>query len=146
MSVLDRYRLRGRECVCGNVRMAARAVTRLYDEHLAACGLRATQLTVLWGVAALESATVQAIARAVMMDQSTLVRNLRLLERDGLISVAPGLDRRERIVRLTARGKRRFEQAMPLWEKAQKQVTRKLEAMAPDRVASRMLSMARAIG
>jgi len=34
-------------CVCHRTRMAARAVTRLYDDTLRSVGLRATQLAVL---------------------------------------------------------------------------------------------------
>ncbi len=146
MTVIDRYRTRGFDCVCGNLRMASRAITRMYDEQLQPCGLRASQLAVLWATGALGPATVQSIARTISMDQSTLIRNLRLLERDSLVAIAPGADRRERIVRITAKGRRRFERAMPLWEQAQNHVSRTLRLRSPRSVASTLLGLARAFG
>ena len=47
-NVLKKFRPRGFECMCGNVRMAARSLTNVYDEHLQPSGLRSTQLAVLW--------------------------------------------------------------------------------------------------
>jgi len=144
MSTLDKYKTRGFECVCGNLRMATRAVTRLYDEQLQPCGLRASQLSVLWATSALGPATVQSVARTISMDQSTLIRNLRLLERDALVSISAGADRRERIVKITASGRRRFERAMPLWERAQRQLSRRLKLRNPRLVADTLLGLAQA--
>jgi hypothetical protein len=45
MDVVDRFALRGLECVCGNMRMAARAVTSIYNRHLREAGLQASQMT-----------------------------------------------------------------------------------------------------
>jgi DNA-binding MarR family transcriptional regulator len=144
MTTVEKYKNRGFDCVCGNLRMATRAVTRLYDEQLQPCGLRATQLSVLWAMSARGPTTVQSVARTILMDQSTLIRNLRLLERDGLVAITTGADRRERIVKLTAAGRRRFERAMPLWEKAQRKISRKLKLRSPGPVADTLLAMARA--
>ncbi len=146
MSVHERYRNRGFECVCGNLRMAARAVTRMYDEQLQPARLRSTQLAVLWAICALGPATVQSIARRISMEQSTLIRNLRVLERDALVTIRTGADRRERIVRITANGRRRFERAMPLWESAQRKVSRAFKLRRPDSVSGALLELARAFG
>lgn len=124
MKALARYGPRGFECLCGNVRMAARAVTTLYDEHLQPAGLRASQLAVLWAVVALPKSTVGTIAKTIAMDPTTLTRNLRLLERDSLVTMVAGSDRREREVVASARGRRAFEKAMPLWEAAQRELAR----------------------
>ncbi|HTN48532.1 MAG TPA: MarR family winged helix-turn-helix transcriptional regulator [Burkholderiaceae bacterium] len=115
---------RGFECLCGNARMAARALTSIYDQALQPAGLRAPQLAVLWAVVALPGRTVKSLAGTIAMDATTLTRNLRLLERDSLIELVEGTDRREREVHATARGRRAFAKAMPLWEAAQKQVER----------------------
>jgi DNA-binding HxlR family transcriptional regulator len=56
-------------------------------------------------------------------DRTTLTRNLRPLEKQGLLRVEPGADRRERKVTLTARGERTMAEALPLWEAAQARVT-----------------------
>ena len=62
-NVFKRFRPRGFDCLCGNVRMAARALTSIYDEHLKPSGLRSTQLAVLWAVVAIGDGTVGKIAR-----------------------------------------------------------------------------------
>jgi DNA-binding MarR family transcriptional regulator len=57
------------------------------------------------------------------MDRTTLTRNLRPLEKQGLLRIELGADRRERKVTLTARGERAVAEALPLWEAAQARVT-----------------------
>ena len=87
MDAFDRYSPRGLECVCGNLRMAARAVSGIYDRHLKPVGLQASQMAVLWAVAGRKSESVKAIARVIAMDETTLLRNLRVLERRGLVTM-----------------------------------------------------------
>ena len=106
--------------------MAARSLTSIYDEYLKPSGLRATQLAVLWAVVALDDGTVGKIAKVIAMDDSSLTRTLKLLERDKLVSLVAGSDRREKRVRATARGRKAFSAAMPLWEKAQAEVMKRL--------------------
>ena len=66
------------------------------------------------------------IARALVMDRSTLTRNLRPLELAGLVTTAGGKDRRTRFVRLTPHGRDHLTAALPLWEQAQHQIVRRL--------------------
>jgi DNA-binding MarR family transcriptional regulator len=126
-NVLQKFRPRGFDCMCGNVRMASRSLTSVYDEHLRPSGLRSTQLAVLWAVIAISGATVGRIAKTIAMDNSTLTRTLKLLERDKLIALRSGADRRQKQVRATARGEKAFTSAMPLWEAAQKAVIKRLK-------------------
>jgi DNA-binding MarR family transcriptional regulator len=120
--VLTSHSRHGFECLCGNARMAARAVSLVYDEALKPSGLRASQLAVLWAVVALPGSTVNVLARTIAMDATTLTRNLRVLERELLVTMIAGTDRREREVHATIKGKRAFARAMPLWEAAQAKV------------------------
>ena len=53
------------------------------------------------------------------MDRTTLTRNLKPLERDGLILVEVGKDRRERAITLSPKGKVVLGKAFPLWKKIQ---------------------------
>lgn len=112
-----------RECVCFNLRKAARAVTQFYDAALAASGVRATQFTVLVALSLSERLSLTQIAERLVMDRTTLTRNLRPLERDGLVRIERGPDRRERYMRLTAAGRKRLDRALPLWRKAQRRMT-----------------------
>ena len=114
------------ECAVVNLRKAARAVTQFFDEVLGPSGLRATQFSVLVAVALADPPTMTRIARALVMDPSTLTRDLQLLERAGMVKTAGGKDRRTRFVTLTPRGRDRLTAALPLWEQAQHQVARRV--------------------
>lgn len=111
-----------RICVCAHLRGTARAVTQVFDAALQPTGLRATQLTVLIAVAAAPGAPMSSLAEALVMDRTTLTRNLRPLERQGLIRIAPGRDRRSREVTLTRNGGALLRRALPLWERAQARI------------------------
>ena len=86
----------GLGCACFNLRKAARAVTQLYDDALRPAGILATQLPLLIATGRLERVTISQLAEAMVMDRTTLTRNLRPLERDGLVRTKPGKDRRVR--------------------------------------------------
>lgn len=106
-------------CACFNLRKASRAVTQHFDEALQPSGLRSTQLVVLLAVALYEGISPARLAREMIMDRSTLLRNLRPLESRGLLQTTAGKDRRSRAVRLTPLGKKTLIQTIPLWEAAQ---------------------------
>jgi DNA-binding MarR family transcriptional regulator len=113
-------------CACHRVRTAARAVTRAYDEALRPVGLRATQLAVLVAIAADDALSITALANVMGMDRSTLTRNLRPLESEGLITVGLEGWRRSRTLEITKKGRSRLREAVPLWEQAQQTLQRKL--------------------
>jgi DNA-binding MarR family transcriptional regulator len=113
-------------CACHKARMAARAVTRLYDDTLRSTGLRATQLSVLVAVGIDDVVSITALAKFMGMDRSTLTRNLSPLEKEGLIRVGLEGWHRSRAVEITKKGRSRLREALPLWEKAQQTLKRKL--------------------
>jgi DNA-binding MarR family transcriptional regulator len=114
------------DCACFNLRKAARVTTQFYDKALRPTGLRITQFSLLIATMMLESVTVTRLAEIGVMDRTTLTRNLKPLERKGLIKVAPGDDQRTRVVTLTTRGQEVLAKALPLWEKAQARVIKEL--------------------
>ncbi|MEE9611620.1 MAG: MarR family winged helix-turn-helix transcriptional regulator [Desulfatiglandales bacterium] len=124
MEPLDRPRCfeMGRRCACANLRKAARVVTQLYDEIIRPSGLRGTQFGLLMATRALGPVTVTKLADKAMMDRTTLARNLRLLEKKGLIRIEPGEDQRMREVTLTNQGYETLTKALPFWEKAQARI------------------------
>jgi DNA-binding MarR family transcriptional regulator len=113
-----------RACTCWNVRKAARLVTQQYDGVLHSTGLRATQLSILAGLALRGPITVSTLAEALVMDQTTLTRNLKPLEKRGLVQRVPGTDRRTRSVSLTPKGVTAITNAFPFWKRAQANVVR----------------------
>jgi DNA-binding MarR family transcriptional regulator len=109
----------GRSCACYNLRRAARATTRLYDDFLRPSGLRSTQYSMLMVTRVLGPDTLTKLAEITVTERTTLTRNLTILEKKGLIVIEPGKDRRERQVSLTERGLKVLMEAIPLWEAAQ---------------------------
>ena len=119
---LSAYRHRGFDCVCGNLRMASRALTSVYDSHLKSSGLTVNQMAVLWCVLAREPAAMGEIAHTVVMDKTTVSRNMASLARRSLVKSQVGGDARQRLVSSTAKGRRTFVAALPAWEAAQAQI------------------------
>jgi DNA-binding MarR family transcriptional regulator len=110
------------ECTCLAVRQAARHITQFYDQHLAPVGLRTTQFSILARLKRLGPMTINALADEMVMDRTTLGRNILPLEREGLISIAPlRTDRRSKELRLTEAGLERLQAAREGWKEAQTQ-------------------------
>ena len=106
-------------CNCAAVRQAARHVTQLYDQHLMEAGLRTTQYSMLVRLARHGPMTINQLAAQMVMDRTTLARNLKPLERDGLLTVSIGRDRRSREVAITPEGVARAKAARRAWQAAQ---------------------------
>jgi DNA-binding MarR family transcriptional regulator len=114
------------ECMCQRVRMAARAVTRAYDDALRPTGLRATQLSVLVAVAQENAVSIASLSRLLGMDRSTLTRNLRPLAKEGLVVLGSEGRHRSRNLRITSKGNHRLLSAVPLWDKVQGELRKKM--------------------
>lgn len=106
-------------CIAGNLRQTTRAVSQLYDEAIRPSGLRGTQFTLLIALAVAGRAPINGLANALVMDRTTLSRNLKPLERQGWVHIESGADRRRRLVSITSAGKAVLATALPLWEAAQ---------------------------
>ena len=106
-------------CTCANIRKAARVVTQMYDTALQETGLKSGQLSLLATVSNLGELPVTALAEILVMDRTTLTRNLKPLVRDGLINITTEEDQRVRVVSLSKKGIKQFDDAYPLWVKVQ---------------------------
>ena len=107
-------------CNCLALRQAARHVTQLYDQLLAPTGLRATQFSILAKLRRLGPMTINALARDLVMDRTTLGRNILPLQREGLIAVVKGrADRRSKELALTETGLAKLRAAVDGWTAAQ---------------------------
>lgn len=110
-------------CACFNVRKSARVITKHYDDALQPVELKPTQFTVLAMLSSVDAITVTDLADFMILDRTTLTRNLRPLEKQGMIKTVAGEDRRTRMISLTKKGLNKLEAAIPLWKQAQKEVT-----------------------
>lgn len=113
-------------CNCFASRKAARLITKLYEDHLAAAGLTSTQFALLAHLDEAGAASVRDLVEALAMERTSIVRALQPLERDGLACQAPDeQDARRNVVSLSAAGRARLQQAIPLWQTAQGEFERK---------------------
>jgi DNA-binding MarR family transcriptional regulator len=112
--------LTAEDCNCFIVRSAARHVTQLYDQFLAPVGLHVTQFSILAKLKRLGPMTINALAKEMVMDRTTLGRNVLPLERDGLIRIeASASDGRAKELHLTKAGEKRLLAGRQAWERAQ---------------------------
>lgn len=109
-------------CMGVRVRRASRVVGNHYDEHLKPVGLKGTQFNLLNAIFLNPSATISRVAELMLLDRTTLNRNLKPLERDGLILSGKGKDQRTRTLKLTPKGVETLQRALPLWLEAQSAV------------------------
>ncbi|WP_201274099.1 MarR family winged helix-turn-helix transcriptional regulator [Microvirga brassicacearum] len=106
-------------CAGWNSRLAARRITLFLDREMAGLGLTVAQLGLMAQIAVMSDDTLGALAQRTGLEQSTLSRNLRTLENEGLIEIAVvETDLRRRAVWLTETGARRLEAAIPVWRRA----------------------------
>src|SRR5262245_39051335 len=124
----DRARLS--PCVCSTLRMVSRAVTQLYDDMLRPSGLRVTQFSILGTIARLGEANLRQLEHTLAIDQTTLTRSLKLLERDRAIDRVSHPDGRVKAMTLTSKGRNALKAARPLWARAQARVLRALGTTA----------------
>ena len=106
-------------CAGINIRLAARRISNFLEARMRGTGLNIAQFGLMTHIAAAGDDTIGALADRVGLDQSTLSRNLRGLEQDGLIEIViVEKDLRRRAVWLTEKGARRLEAAIPVWRQA----------------------------
>ena len=107
-------------CVCSRLRKASRRVSQIYDHHLQPHGLTITQYALLANISATPGVSIGALAERLIMDPTTLTRNLRPLERRDYLTLTPDPeDRRSRRLNLTEQGRAVLKNARPAWVEAQ---------------------------
>jgi DNA-binding MarR family transcriptional regulator len=116
-------------CTHTALRRAARRLGQVYDEAVAPCGLKATQVAVLGQIAGVHDAgprewpTLQTLAERLTVSLSALTYALRPLVRDGLVELRPDAhDGRTKRGVLTALGEARLRDGIALWADANQRV------------------------
>ena len=109
-------------CTAGNLRQALRAVAQFYDSVIGSSGLTVSQFSLLSTLEKTGPMPVGALAKRMVMDRTTLTRNLKPLERAGFVETVPGADRRARPIAITPAGEASLATARPLWAEAQREM------------------------
>src|SRR4051812_25181124 len=105
-------------CTCFKLRKATRAMSRLYDHHMASEGLKTTQYSLLAKVFR-QALPVAELAEVLGADRTTLTRNLKPLIEAGWVELLPGQDSRQRIATITDSGREKVHAAAKTWHRAQ---------------------------
>jgi DNA-binding MarR family transcriptional regulator len=105
-------------CTCFTLRKLSRTVTRLYDQHLIEAGLRTTQFSLLKWIAR-APLPIAGLADRMNVERTTLTRNLKPLIDAGWVTLEAGADSRQRIVTITAAGRKTVDSANQAWRVAQ---------------------------
>jgi DNA-binding MarR family transcriptional regulator len=99
--------------VCFNLRWVTRAVTQFFDAELRRHGIRPTQTPILAALKAKAAWSMEELSDWLAMERTTLIRNLRPLERDGLVEIA-GAGRGGHVsVSISTKGRKELEKATP---------------------------------
>lgn len=132
-------------CPALRVRAASRVLTRLYDAALRELGLETSQLPILAALALAgePGASVTDLARALVMERTSVTRAIRPLERAGLLRVARSPDdARLKIVVITRAGERQLRLAYPRWQRTTKRIRAAFGAARIDALAAELTALA----
>jgi DNA-binding MarR family transcriptional regulator len=109
-------------CVCSNLRSVTRAVTRFFDAEVRRLGIRPTQTPILGALQAKDGWGMAELSEWLGMERTTLVRNLRPLQRDGLVRVNGGGRGSQVELTITEKGRTTLARTLPAWRTAQDKV------------------------
>ncbi len=109
-------------CTCANLRRAARAVTRLYNEELQSDKIEITQFTLLMALGRTGEISQGKLGKVMALDSTSLTRMLGLLKKHGWVQEIEGEDRRFRMIRLTTAGRAKLQRSLPHWKRAQERM------------------------
>ena len=108
------------KCVCGKLRRTAQAVTQYYDRCLQPSGLLSSQFSLLLSIFLNENISISELGDKTGKDQTTITRNVEVLRKHGYIHIVrKENDARKKAIFITAAGKQKLAEVMPLWKKAQ---------------------------
>jgi DNA-binding MarR family transcriptional regulator len=128
-------------CYCAALRAATRKTTALYDDALAPAGIGVAQLSLMRRIERTGTPSLTELAGLAELDRSTVGRNVRVLERMGLVTETAAEDQRETVVALTGAGRETLRRARPLWEDAQRRVEAALGVTGAETLRALALSL-----
>lgn len=135
--------------LCFNLAMrkSSRLITQFYEGRLSKVGLKSGQFSILRAVNYKKQTTNKELQTLLVLDQTTLSRNLKPLFRDGFLALTTDQnDKRIKIISLTAEGINLYQDALPLWERAQHDIQTKLGKEQAENILSLADSFVKALG
>lgn len=114
------------ECIAFRVRALNRVITNLYDAALKPFGITVNQTTILAMLALAGKAGPGDIGRALVMEKSTVSRNLERMRNKGWVAAAAREGATTQVITVTPEGRKLLAAVYPEWQKAQKAASRLL--------------------
>lgn len=129
-------------CLCLHVQRAARALARRFDEALRPFDLTNGQFSLLMSLNRPEPPPMGPVASLLAMDRTTLTAALKPLERRGLVEVSHHpMDRRNRVLKLTPKGRKLLASAMPVWQSTHHTVEQLIPNGNPDELRTSLRAL-----
>ena len=139
---IDQCAIVARSCASANLRRATRAITQFYAKIMESSGLQPTQFALLVACVVVGPVPITVLADALVMDRTTLTRNMKLLAKQGLVEVVEGDDHRVRVVEISRAGRNAIAKALPLWKNAQACM---LEGLGQERLDNLLMDLSAAV-
>ncbi len=112
-------------CLCSKLRATSRVVSRTYGEALRPIDLKPNQMTILVAISLMGPVSITQLSEKLLMERTTLTRNLKPLEKSAYIQVNDGYGRIRELT-LTDQGRAILDKAKPLWKNAQEKLIQQL--------------------
>jgi DNA-binding MarR family transcriptional regulator len=109
------------DCIAVRVRLVNRVITNLYDHALQPLDIKINQATILVMLSCSGEASPGDIGRVLLMEKSTVSRNVERMRKKGWIDVAGKNDGSAQVITVTPKGRTLLAAAHVEWKKAQKQ-------------------------
>ncbi len=109
-------------CTCFNVRRVSRVITQVFDAEVRRHGMRPTQTPILRALQAKSGWSMAELSEWLAMERTTLLRNLRPLQRDGLVRAIGGGRGGHVELEITEKGRAALANTLPAWRSAQDKV------------------------
>ena len=109
-------------CACFNVRRVSRVITQFFDVEVRRHGIRPTQTPILRALQAKNGWSMAELSEWLGMERTTLLRNLRPLQRDGLVRAKGGGQGGHVALEITDKGRAALAKTLPAWRSAQDKV------------------------
>lgn len=140
----ERMAEHGANCVMRNLTMTARTIVSLWDEAFRPAGLTANQYQILAVLATLGDSNLKTLAERLNTDTTTISRTIKNLSKMGLLKIVAGKDARNKMLGLSAKGKRKFCEGTEVWFRIQERFLGEAGAAEWERTIKSLAGMRRA--
>ncbi len=111
-------------CINSKIRRLHRMLNRMYMKQFKPFGIQGSMLPILFIIGKRKEVNQKTLADQLVLDQSTMSRDLKKLSTKGWIHIEKGADPRHSVLSLTREGYLLLEAISPVWEKLHHSVSK----------------------